>query len=363
VSLKPRKTSTYDYDLLPVIVIFAILALVLWIAPADASMADCMNATFRITASDGGLGTGVAYEIKEGKVYVLTNAHVATSDIMHMELWRRGHKSRKMIGRTILRHENADVAVIALDVALFQGKLPSVIPLASPSYRLEAGQTIASVGCARGAWPTAWIGNVIGTYPKDDDIAFNPFPARGRSGSGVFNAECTKIVALVHIQANVGTGETPAATVPENNFGTAVNISRIHAALRGERMDTEFSLSSFMAFPAPAQCGPRSCPPSNPVLPYRQKQEYRYKQQDERDKRQDRRLDDLFPTLPPLPPELEVPPLEFEQPDDGGNIHESKGPDLPPSNSILLVGLFLAAVTVGGLTGLVQQWKKTHKRQ
>jgi hypothetical protein len=359
------------------IVLLGLMALALWVGESKGSMLDCIDATFRLTAEDGGRGTGVAYDIRDGKVFILTNAHVATSDKMTMEFWRLGHKSRKLIGDVVLRHAAADVAVIVLDVDLFQGKLPNIIPLASEDYRVKAGQTVTSVGCGRGAWPTGWRGNVIGVYPKDNDIAFAPFPALGRSGSGLFDENSEKIIALIHIQGDLKGPEVAANTMPEVNFGTAVNIRRIHAALRGDMLDTEFSLSSFAPF-VPlmlnVQCGPRGCPTpqwrSSPqgyppipldgyVLPYRRQQQQQYQQQKKRDKKQDKRMNDLFPTLPEMLPKEEFKPAIPALPDgwDDDPVVKEDGPPVALAIVVLLV-----MCVIGTVVGLVVQWKMTYRK-
>jgi len=98
---------------------------------AHGAMADCHDATCRITAADGGRGTGCCFEQSQGYVYVLTNAHVATSSVVQCEFWRAGHQSRPIPGRVIARSTAADAAIVALSQSAFDGVLPMVVPIAA----------------------------------------------------------------------------------------------------------------------------------------------------------------------------------------------------------------------------------------
>ncbi len=163
---------------------------------AQAALSDCIDATCRITAADG-KGTGCVFEIGETKVFVLTNAHVVKDQsIAHCEFWRHGHKSKPLPGRVIARvlNDRCDAAIISLDRSKFP-LLPRVVPIAPRGTVLQPGQTVTSVGCAKGAWSTGWKGHVL-SY-TNGDLRFLPVPAGGRSGSAIFDADGTMIVGLL----------------------------------------------------------------------------------------------------------------------------------------------------------------------
>jgi len=360
------KPTFWDYAvvfLLPIVIVFAITSLVLWATSAPAAMVDCISATCRVTSVEGdkvtGVGTGCVFEISNGNVFVLTNAHVADRDRMKVEFWEDGHLSRPLYGSTVMRSVSRDIAVISIDAAVFGQSLPNVIPIAPLNTQLHIGQTITSVGCANSAWATAFKGHI--RNPVDDVgglIAFDPTPALGRSGSAIFDEDGKHIVALLRAQRLEYKDGPPI-------YGLAVSIRDIWASLYGDMVDTGRTIKDRETFwpPAiqeqvPVQCGPRGCPTpggsGQRVLPYRQRQ-------DDIDRRQDRRIDDLYPTKP-----FEVPKLEVEPPADGGNVHESAPPPPvvkergPPIGFI--VGFLLLAAGVGMVLGLAVQWKATYPK-
>ena len=79
---------------------------------ADAAMIDCIDATCRVktTGRNTNVGTGVVFEISNGKVHVLTNAHVAKTSTMKLRFWRDGHQLDAVEGTTFLRDRDRDVA-------------------------------------------------------------------------------------------------------------------------------------------------------------------------------------------------------------------------------------------------------------
>jgi len=239
---------------------------------ARATIADCHDATCRITTPDGGAGSGCVFEISQGHVYVLTAAHVVGRHAaVQCEFWRQGHQSQPLPAAVLLRVEDdtCDAAVVALAESAFAGLLPAAIPVAAPDCALPAGTTVTSVGCANGSWSTGWQGHVLPT--DGGDLRFVPAPANGRSGSAIFDAEGRQIVGVLR------------ARTMDNAEGIACSLQALYAGLQRAASEQR------------AQCGPGGCPvpPSAPryrVLPYRQKQEYeRFRDQTP------------WPTLPPAP--------------------------------------------------------------
>ncbi len=161
-----------------------------------ASLTDAIDATCRVTSGNA-RGTGCVFEISRGHAYVLTAAHVADGQTVQCEFWRDGHRSKPLRGEVLRRNpaDFVDSAIVAIDIAEFAGVLPKVIPMAPRDYVVQPGETITSVGCAKGAWSTGWKGHAL-DY-SGSDLHFTPPPANGRSGSAIFNADATMIVGLL----------------------------------------------------------------------------------------------------------------------------------------------------------------------
>ena len=118
-----------------------------WSNAAKASLADCLDATCRISTADGSRGTGCAFENSREHVFVLTAAHVVGRNrSVQCEFWREGHRSVPLSGEVIARNESADTAVVCLPVSSFGGILPACIPVAPRGYELREGATVTSVG-------------------------------------------------------------------------------------------------------------------------------------------------------------------------------------------------------------------------
>ncbi len=236
-----------------IITLGVIVFLASWAAcVSQGAMTDCIDATCRITAADGGVGSGCVFEISQGRVYVITAAHVVGSDrTVRCEFWRGGHQSQALAGEVISRSESADAAIIALPEAAFSGLLPAVIPVAPCDYIVPAGATLSSVGCANGTWSTGWKGHALGY--SGADLHFLPVPANGRSGSAIFDAEGKMIVALLR-----------ARTVNDTE-GIATPVQSLYGV--------------FGKVEQQAQCPGGTCPqqssPAPYLLPYRYRDQFR----------------------------------------------------------------------------------------
>jgi hypothetical protein len=236
-----------------VIAVLTLAALAAWCHCAAGAMTECIDATCRITAPDGGRGTGCAFERSQGTVFVLTAAHVVgTADRAQCEFWRAGHQSQPLAGAVVLRvlNDRVDAAVIAIAESQFGGLLPPTIPLATRDYVVRPGETLCSVGCAGGAWSTGWRGHALGDV--DGDLHFLPPPAMGRSGSALFDAEGQRIVGIVR------------ARTLDNGQGIACGVQSLYGQLCRAAAERQ------------VQCSPGGCPvPQYRLLPYRQAQENR----------------------------------------------------------------------------------------
>jgi hypothetical protein len=234
-------------------VLLALTLLATCCNPVSAALTECIDATCRITAPDGGRGTGCVFERSQGTVFVLTAAHVVgPADRVQCEFWRSGHQSQPLAGTVILRVQDnrTDAAVVALADGQFGGRLPPAIPLASRDYLVAPGQTLCSVGCANGAWSTGWQGHALGY--AGEDLRFVPAPAMGRSGSALFDADGQRIVGLVR------------ARTLDNGQGVASSVQSLYGQLCRAAAERQ------------VQCGPNGCTVNQyRLLPYRQSQESR----------------------------------------------------------------------------------------
>ncbi len=133
---KPNRWAKLGREVLWIAVLIMVLGIVLAIVnaicgTARAAMTDCIDATCRITAGDGGVGSGCVFEISQHRVYVLTAAHVIGDDrAVRCEFWRQGHQSQPLVGEVIARSETADAAIVAVPEADIRGRAcPASFPL------------------------------------------------------------------------------------------------------------------------------------------------------------------------------------------------------------------------------------------
>lgn len=285
-------------------VFLAVLAAVLLVGTlAFGGIDDCYDATCRIRCSDGGIGTGCVFEISRGYVFVLTNRHiVGSAQAAQCSFWSQGHESVKIPGKVSLRSSQVDAAVVVVPVELFGGRLPKVIPIAPRNTQLEKGQTIVSVGCAKGAWATGFKGHVLGHSGKH--LLFTPPPADGRSGSAIFNAEGTTIVGLLFGRAG---DDSHGYAVTTDNLYRALNFKQTSS---GEWIHSPQKVLNY----GKTQCGPDGCLPNQSQLfpgggylsPWRYRQDQQNQQQNHALRGLDLKIDNLYPTLPPQGPNLDL---------------------------------------------------------
>lgn len=247
-----------------------VLAAMFWsVSISRGAIADCMDATCRITVPGGGRGTGCVFEINHELVYVLTAGHVVgEAQNVQCEFWRQGHQSQPLAGRVTARSVQADAAVVAVAQSAFGGALPAAVPLAPRDYVIRPGETLTSVGCANGGWSTGWKGHAL--KQDADELRFVPTPANGRSGSAIFDAEGQHILAIVRARTmddaegiatpvaaiyrafDVGHGDCPDfrgasdSTLREDQVAAKMGLSPLSGSQAGEGRLT--------------QCGPAGCP-------------------------------------------------------------------------------------------------------
>jgi hypothetical protein len=237
-----------------------ILALALCV-PASATMKDVVNATVRISPSQGqgAMGTGCVTSVTDTDIYIITNAHVVGGKrSVNIEFWRAGLKCNYKVPATLTFQrgpsDQIDVAIMKVSKRDTGGWSPKPIPLADPSWQYADGQELLSAGCARGAWPTAWSGHAVG-LDRQGHLVFEPIPAQGRSGSAITDAAGERIVALLFAKDPEGRGK----------YGYAVTIHRLARELAYEKAsppEREKLLAQWGRGPmGQGQVGPQGCPP------------------------------------------------------------------------------------------------------
>lgn len=177
---------------------------VLWLLLSGQCFGDlstCIEATCRVTATtsfEQSVGTGCAFARTGDRLWIWTCEHVVRgSNQVQCEFWHRGHQSRPIPGTVTLCSSRVDAAVIAIELRYFaDGPIPPTIPLAAPDEMPVPGTTLCSVGCANGAWATAWKGHLAKISRAD--LYCWPSPAGGRSGSAVFDAAGEKIIGILY---------------------------------------------------------------------------------------------------------------------------------------------------------------------
>ena len=227
------------------------ITLIFCVALANADLANCIDATCRIrTPMAGGKfgsGTGCVFEVGSGYVYVITAAHVIEgSNTAVCEFWQCGHQSAPLQATVIGRTAALDTAILSVPVSAFGGRVPKPIPILERGQQLAVGQTIMSVGCASGAWPTAWRGHVVQNTSKE--LIFVPAPANGRSGSALFDESGTRIVGVLQARndaAGQGIGTSAAALYAF--FGRQQSAAKAGVIISDDLV--------------PVQCGPGGCGP------------------------------------------------------------------------------------------------------
>lgn len=251
-----------------------------WYPAVGSDLEQLHSATARLRAADGGTGTGTAFDVSNGYVFLVTCAHVATGDSMQVEWFYRGHQSKALPGRVLWRDGNADVAVVMVPVSALGGVVPPVIPLAKPDYVVEPNASVYTVGSANGVWPTGFEGHARG-YDQMG-LTFTPPPQNGRSGSAMID-ESGQIVGVVRARSESQSGSYGIATPvqalyalwgnkTQKTVATSVQVPWYPATQVQQRFRYQLPLPGvqrrqyFDGLQDGAQCGPGGCTPqSNPL--------------------------------------------------------------------------------------------------
>lgn len=196
------------------------------------------EATVRVRNGNG-VGTGTFFMKRDGKFYILTNAHVAgrQGNRVTFQMWWRGYLSKEIPGTVVFsvmaRNYYRDIAIIEVDPADLGGYEPPVIPLAPADYEPKF-QRFYSFGCGAGSWLTNWEGHSIDfAQASGEVIHFVPQPAGGRSGSAIFSHDGQYIVALIAWRSPNGDHSLDGNSENESAYGIAMTFREVLAALSG----------------------------------------------------------------------------------------------------------------------------------
>jgi len=232
-------------------VLIAIVLIVAVVATAaHAGISECIDATCRVTCPDGSgkanCGSGCVIQVSNGYAWILTNDHVASGSRAWCQFYRHGHTSQKMEGVVKFRHKQLDAAIIAVHASHFGGWVPPAIPTAPADYVVRPGETVLSVGCAEGHWPSLWRGHAIGY--SGSNLLFRPGPEGGRSGSAIFSRDGRYIVGLLK-QRNT-------REVTDQTHGIATYCRALRQGINASIRTADAGY-----FYRRDQCGPNGCPP------------------------------------------------------------------------------------------------------
>jgi hypothetical protein len=214
----------------------------------------CRQATVRIR-NGSSMGTGTVFRESTDAFYVLTNAHVAGTQLgnrVELEFWRDGHQSKPVSGDTVavayIPRAYRDIAVVKVPKTVLGAYSPPVIPLAGSQDSFDY-QNIFSVGCPSGRWPTAFEGFALRRQANGGDtIHFVPMPAGGRSGSAIFDVQgrVPQIIGLIAWRSSDEGGHGLDGRGETHGYGIAMTHQEVWAGLSGKQ-----TTSSLLLVPPP----------------------------------------------------------------------------------------------------------------
>lgn len=245
------------------------LLLLLLTGTAQAAIEDCIEATVRVrAAADGGTGTGCCVNKTDSHLFILTNHHVAggPGSQVTVEFWHRGFQSNTCTGYVVAAQidQRIDAALVAVARELVSPVDPPVIPLGEPGMEPKVGDTVVSVGCAAGAWPSAFKGNVKSILGSHQHVYFSPPVANGRSGSALFNEDGSRVVGLIAWRSDAEQAGIAQSLVLLNGL-SQTGQGRIARYGAGDAT-TSVLLAAMQCKREDADCGPYGCtPPGQPA--------------------------------------------------------------------------------------------------
>mgnify|MGYP003333932074 CR=1 FL=1 len=154
-------------------------------------------------------GTGFVYKEDKNFFYVMTAGHVIDGCIKNYCLLHffnngkavdavQGEISKKDYNKSETIDESElvrDIAILKVKKTDFKNFQPTIIPLAPANKRIAIDETVFSLGCPNLRWPSAFLGSVNHSIPER--FFFSPDVIGGRSGSPVYDKNCTMVIGVV----------------------------------------------------------------------------------------------------------------------------------------------------------------------
>lgn len=186
------------------------------------------RAAIRVTVP-GAIGSGIVVGSEGAFYYALTNAHVATAQRVKVEFFDAG-KVTEFTAETVLRNEDADLAVLKIDT---RGEYnPAIIPI-DPAFSMKSGDVLATCGHPLGESPTLYFASYVGqdtTY----GIKFTPAPKQGRSGSALLASDGSRVVGIIYAYTTDAAGRKIGLAIPArfiaSFFGEALTGHKVKAS-------------------------------------------------------------------------------------------------------------------------------------
>jgi len=224
----------------PVRTAWPLLAAVLLVCACRPAMAVDLealhSATARLRASNGDTGTGTVFEVSQGQLWILTCAHVATTQWLEAEFYAAGHQSGAVPAVVLWRHEGDDVAIVRVKESALGGVRPPAVQFAPPGHVVPAGARLRTAGSALGVWPTSFVGHSLG-YDQNGSLLFVPAPANGRSGSAIVD-DTGRIVGVVRARAG------------DNSHGLATPVQAVYRLWGSSEQKTSAAAVQMPTVPA-----------------------------------------------------------------------------------------------------------------
>lgn len=223
--------------------ILATLLMCVSVGYADAkplNLNEVLEGTVRVGTADN-YGTGTVVAEKDGKYFILTNAHViGNAKTATVEFFTQGAKTLPIVAKLhwIAHYKRTDIdfALITIPVESLSTWKPRVIPLASRGYGVSGNTYIQSAGSPEGRWPMAWEGRVI--HDAGSRLRFTPPPTNGQSGGGLL-VNIADATGELHTRvAGVITWRDGTVGQDYNGYdiatGAAIPVDRLYDAMEGK---------------------------------------------------------------------------------------------------------------------------------
>lgn len=200
------------------------------------------RAAIRVTVP-GAIGSGIVVGSEGAFYYALTNAHVATAQRVKVEFFDAG-KVTEFTAETVLRNEDADLAVLKIDT---RGEYnPAIIPI-DPAFSMKSGDVLATCGHPLGESPTLYFASYVGqdtTY----GLKFTPAPKQGRSGSALLASDGSRVVGIIYAYTTDAAGRKIGLAIPArfiaSFFGEALTGHKVKASWTVPKCDRLIKLKA-----------------------------------------------------------------------------------------------------------------------